>query len=100
MTCPFVMAAARDTTFGEAYLRTGRLVSITVTANYGPMGGSQPMLLNYLTAPQVLLYSAVAASCALPGLMRPVTLLRKDAEGKILPFHPRGAWPRCPTTLF
>ena len=45
-------------------------MNISVTTHYG--GGAaepHPLVLNYLTAPQVLLWSAIAASCAAPGLM-------------------------------
>lgn len=76
-------------TFGSAFSRTGRIVNISVTTHYGG-GAAQPhaLVLNYLTAPQVLLWSAVAASCAAPGLMQPVTLLALDHEGRVVPFHP------------
>jgi hypothetical protein len=53
----------------------------------GGAGGTNCLLLNYLTAPNVLLWSAVAASCALPGLMRPVTLMAVDHRGRVVPFH-------------
>ena len=33
----------------------------------------------------IYLYSAVEASCALPGLMNPVELLAKDSQGDTLP---------------
>ena len=51
-------------TFQEAFDRTGRIINITVAPlnQYDP-----PRLLNYLTAPHVCVWSAVAASCALPG---------------------------------
>lgn len=74
-----------DVTFGEAFARTNRLVSISVTV--GHAGGSRPLLLNYITAPNVLLWSAVAASCALPGLMVPVTLMAKNHVGQVVPAH-------------
>ena len=61
-----------DTTFKEAYLKTGRVLNIAVssTENY-----EIPRLLNYLTAPNVLIWSAVTASCALPFVFQPVELL-------------------------
>lgn len=51
-------------TFQEAFDKTGRIINITVAPNnnYDP-----PRLLNYLTAPHVCVWSAAAASCALPG---------------------------------
>ena len=49
-----------DMTFYEAYDRTGRIINITVS----PVNGfEKPRLLNYLTAPNVLLWSAAASSC-------------------------------------
>jgi predicted acylesterase/phospholipase RssA len=53
-------------TFQEAFDKTGRIINITVAPNnnYDP-----PRLLNYLTAPHVCVWSAAAASCALPGML-------------------------------
>src|SRR3546814_19687462 len=52
-----------DLTFAEAFNRTHRIVNITVSpAEAHPQG----RLLNYLTAPPVLLRKAVPASCAVP----------------------------------
>ena len=68
-----------DVTFGEAYRHTRRVVSICVTCR-GKSSGSHPRLLNYLTSPDVLLWSAVQASCALPGLMPSVELMAKNAD--------------------
>jgi predicted acylesterase/phospholipase RssA len=50
-------------------------------------GGPQRLLLNHLTTPHVLLRSAVAASCSLPGIMKPNILLSKDQEGRVNPFE-------------
>lgn len=80
-----------DTTFEEAFQRTGRMVSITITvSSRAAPRAAHPLVLNYLTAPTVLLWSAVAASCALPGLMRPVTLMAKRRDGSEAPYHPAG----------
>eukprot|EP00283_Hemiselmis_rufescens_P004916 CAMPEP_0173430848 /NCGR_PEP_ID=MMETSP1357-20121228/9163_1 /TAXON_ID=77926 /ORGANISM="Hemiselmis rufescens, Strain PCC563" /LENGTH=590 /DNA_ID=CAMNT_0014395255 /DNA_START=1 /DNA_END=1773 /DNA_ORIENTATION=+ len=72
------------TTFHEAYERTGRIINITVSP-----GNSyeKPRILNYLTSPNVLMWSAASASCALPGLFEAVELLCKNAEGKHVPYH-------------
>ena len=40
-----------------------------------------------MTTPNVVVRTAVCASCAIPGMFDPVTLLRKE-EGKIKPYHP------------
>ncbi len=47
-----------------------------------------PLLLNYLTAPDVLIWSASCASCALPLLYEPQELMAKDVAGHIRPYHP------------
>ena len=44
------------------------------------------LLLNHLTAPHVLIRTAVHASCCLPTVMHPATLLAKNATGAIVPF--------------
>lgn len=57
-------------------------VSVTVAKS------NEPILLNYLTAPNVLVWSAVVASCALPGAFTPTELLMKTMDGKKVPYHP------------
>jgi TAG lipase/steryl ester hydrolase/phospholipase A2/LPA acyltransferase len=53
-----------DWTFQEAYDRTGRIININVS----PLDSNdQPRLLNFLTAPNVLVRSACMASCSIPG---------------------------------
>ncbi|ORX88755.1 patatin-domain-containing protein [Basidiobolus meristosporus CBS 931.73] len=74
-------------TFLEAYKRTGRILNITVV----PMGTqAPPKLLNYITAPDCVIWTAVIASSAIPGILKPVVLLRKTKEGKIEPFMNSG----------
>jgi TAG lipase/steryl ester hydrolase/phospholipase A2/LPA acyltransferase len=76
------------TTFGEAFAHTRRVVSICVTCR-GASSGSHPRLLNYLTSPNVLLWSAVHASCALPGLFPSVELMARNPKtGAVRPFLP------------
>ena len=72
-----------DTTFEEALAISGRAVSIQVS-----IGSQTGYVLNHLTSPNVLIRTAVCASCALPGLMRPVEILAKDKHGNLVPFHP------------
>jgi len=65
-------------TFQEAFDRTGRILNITVS----PTNRSDPpRLLNYLTAPHVLVWSAAVASSSLPGVFESNRLLVKDADG-------------------
>jgi len=88
---PYIMSSERfaracrscfgKTTFADAFRRTGRVVSIVITVRYGSGGGgassTHPFLVNYLTCPNVYVWSAVAASCALPGLMPAANLLAR-----------------------
>lgn len=80
-----VRANVGDLTFEEAYGRTKRVLNITV-ATTGDNG--VPNVLNYLTAPNVLIWSAALASNASSSLYSPVTLLCKDEAGSIEPWAP------------
>jgi TAG lipase/lysophosphatidylethanolamine acyltransferase len=81
-----VRANVEDLTFQEAYFKTKRVLNITVSTTGG---GGVPNLLNYLTAPNVLIWSAALASNASSStLYHPVTLLCKDDSGNIIPWQP------------
>lgn len=70
---------------------TKKHVCITVTASTGgASGGPNKLLLNHISTPHVLLRSAVAASCALPGIMASNKLLCKDRNGVVIPFEVDG----------
>ncbi|PKA66998.1 Triacylglycerol lipase SDP1 [Apostasia shenzhenica] len=71
-------------TFQEAYDLTGRILGITVCS---PRKHEPPRCLNYLTSPHVVIWSAVTASCAFPGLFEAQELMAKDRFGSIVPFH-------------
>jgi len=82
-----------DITFQEAFERTGKHVCITVSASRaiaGSGGGAQRLLLNHISTPHVTIASAVAASCALPGVMAPAKLLTKNSNGIQEPFEVDG----------
>lgn len=69
-------------TFREAFNKTGRILNITVSS---ATIHDQPTLLNYLTAPNVLIRSAVCASCSLPIVFASSTIYEKIAEtGEII----------------
>ena len=70
-------------TFLEAYRKTGKVLNITVSS---PTMYEMPTLLNYLTAPNVLIWSAVVTSCAVPTFFRPCTLFSKNSCGDISPW--------------
>ncbi|KAL6010009.1 mitogen-activated protein kinase tyrosine protein phosphatase sdp1 [Asimina triloba] len=71
-------------TFQEAYDMTGHILGITVCS---PRKHEPPRCLNYLTAPHVVIWSAVTASCAFPGLFEAQELMVKDRSGELVPFH-------------
>lgn len=73
-----VRANVGNFTFQEAFDRTGRILNIVVT----PQNSSDPpRLLNYLTAPHVLVWSAAVASSSLPGVFEANRLVVKEADG-------------------
>lgn len=77
----------RDMTFEEAYRRTGRILNIPVTSC---STHSPPTVLNYITTPTVTIWSAVLASCAIPGVLDPVQLVEK-VDGGTRPFGGHGS---------
>lgn len=74
-----------DLTFQEAYDQYGKIINISVT-NYDLE--HEPLLCNYLTTPNVLVWSATSASCSIPGIYDPVSLMSKNKDGQIVPYHP------------
>ena len=76
-------------TFEEAFKRTKRIINITVS----PVAkNQQSRLLNYLTTPHLLVWSAVLASCSVPGLFPPVKLMTKDRLGHERPYMASIRW--------
>ncbi|KAG9230717.1 acyl transferase/acyl hydrolase/lysophospholipase [Amylocarpus encephaloides] len=75
-----------DMTFQEAYNRTRRILNICVsTASVYEL----PRLLNYVTSPNVMIWSAVAASCSVPLLFSAAQLLVKNPlTGEHTPWNP------------
>lgn len=69
-----------DMTFEEAYLKTGRVICITLSATTKK---APPVLVNHITAPNVTIASAIIASAAVPGFIHPVRLQVKDENGCI-----------------
>lgn len=71
-------------TFREAYARTGKILNISVI----PSDRHSPVkLLNYVTAPECIIWSALLASAAVPGILHPVCLMQKTRKGHILPWN-------------
>lgn len=75
-----------DITFQEAYNRTRKILNICVSS---ASLYELPRLLNYITAPNVLIWSAVAASCSVPFVYTAAALLAKDPKtGEAVPWNP------------
>ena len=68
-----------DMTFREAWEHSRRHISISVSPNERH---HSPRLLNAITAPHVLIRSAVRASCAVPGVYAPVQLQARNRAGE------------------
>ncbi|KAK8200895.1 hypothetical protein M8818_006213 [Zalaria obscura] len=76
-------------TFKEAYERTGRILNVSCV----PSDPHSPTILaNYLTAPDCVIWSAVLASAAVPGILNPVVLMRKDRDGRLEPYSFGHKW--------
>ena len=78
-----------EESFVEAFERTRRILGVTISPAEPHQHGR---LLNYLTAPNVMLRRAILASCAVPGVFPPVMLEGKDYEGKVVPYMPSKRW--------
>ncbi|CDO75595.1 hypothetical protein BN946_scf184858.g35 [Trametes cinnabarina] len=71
-------------TFREAYMRTGRILNVSVV----PAERHSPTkLLNYITAPDTVIWSALLASAAVPGILNPVALMQKTKDGNLVPWN-------------
>lgn len=76
-------------TFREAYERTGRILNVTCI----PSDPHSPTVLaNYLTAPDCVIWSAVLASAAVPGILNPVVLMRKTRDGTLAAYSFGHKW--------
>ncbi|KEQ82200.1 FabD/lysophospholipase-like protein [Aureobasidium pullulans EXF-150] len=70
-------------TFLEAFQRTGRILNVSCV----PSDPHSPTILaNYLTAPDCVIWSAVIASAAVPGVLNPVVLMKKKRDGTLEPY--------------
>jgi predicted acylesterase/phospholipase RssA len=76
-------------TFREAYERTGRILNVSCV----PADPHSPTILtNYLTSPDCVIWSAVLASAAVPGILNPVVLLTKTRDGTLQPYSFGHKW--------
>uniref|UniRef100_A0A7S3Q201 PNPLA domain-containing protein n=1 Tax=Chaetoceros debilis TaxID=122233 RepID=A0A7S3Q201_9STRA len=69
-----------DMTFEEAYKKTGRILNVTLSSTTKK---APPVLVNYITAPNVTIASATVASSAVPGFIKPVVLMKKGPDGVV-----------------
>lgn len=79
-TFVFIRFACGDMTFEESYIKTGRILCIALSATTKK---TPPILINYISAPNVTIASAVIASAAVPGFVSPQQLQIKDRDGKV-----------------
>ncbi|OJJ47823.1 hypothetical protein ASPZODRAFT_1783911 [Penicilliopsis zonata CBS 506.65] len=78
-----------STTFREAYERTGRILNVSCV----PSDPHSPTILaNYLTSPDCVIWSAVLASAAVPGILNPVVLMTKKRDGSLAPYSFGHKW--------
>ncbi len=76
-------------TFREAYERTGRILNVSCI----PSDPHSPTILaNYLTSPDCVIWSAVLASAAVPGILNPVVLMMKTKDGTLAPYSFGHKW--------
>lgn len=79
-----IMGFLGNMTFKEVHDKNKLNLNIPVT-DMNKIDESR--LLNYLTTPNVVVWSAAVASCAIPGMYAPCELFEKDEYGKIVPYH-------------
>ena len=85
----FLMQNLGDITFAEAYQQSKRHINIAIA----PYDTAQnPRIMNALTSPNVLVWSAVLASCAVPVLFPPVHLTSKRYDGRHTPYMSNTKW--------
>jgi predicted acylesterase/phospholipase RssA len=74
-----------DLTFKEIHDNYKWNLNITVTDH---INATNSRLLNYLTSPNVIIWSAAAASSAIPYIFEPQELMVKTINGDIIPYRP------------
>lgn len=75
-----------NVTFKEAFLKTKKTLNITVSS---ASQYQMPTLLNVISTPDVVIWSAIAASCAVPKIFSPAILLckKKGTYSHLVPWH-------------
>ncbi|KAK5437719.1 hypothetical protein LTR34_001265 [Exophiala xenobiotica] len=76
-------------TFKEAFERTGRILNVSCV----PSDPHSPTILNnHITSPDCVIWSAVLASAAVPGILNPIVLMRKTRDGTLVPYSFGNKW--------
>jgi NTE family protein len=76
-------------TFKEAFEKSGLVINISVSPT---RSRQKPRLLNHLTSPDVLIAHASLASCAIPGVFPPVTLMCRNVRGESVHYMGTEKW--------
>jgi NTE family protein len=85
----FLIENLGDVTFEEAFKISGLHINVAVA----PYDASQEArILNAYTSPDLLVWSAVLASCAVPILFPPVKLTSKRQNGQLTPYMANTRW--------
>lgn len=85
----FLIRNLGDMTFGEALKQSGLYINVAIA----PYDASQEArIMNAYTSPDLLIWSAVLASCAVPVLFPPVRLTSKRVDGKYTPYMATMRW--------
>lgn len=85
----FLISNMGDVSFEEAYKISGLNINVAVA----PYDASQDArIMNNLTSPDLLVWSAVLASCAVPVLFPPVKLTSKRYDGQHTPYLANTRW--------
>jgi NTE family protein len=85
----FLIENMGDLTFDEAYKQSGLYINIAV-APYDALQDAR--IMNTYTSPDLLVWSAVLASCAVPILFPPVKLTSKRYDGEHTPYMATTRW--------
>lgn len=86
----FLIENLGDLTFEEAYAKSG--IDINVSVAPYDVGQEDARIMNRYTAPDLLVWSAVLASCAVPILFPPVRLTSKRYDGVHTPYLASIRW--------
>lgn len=85
----FLVENLGNVTFDEAFKQSGLYINVAVA----PYDASQEArIMNTYTSPDLLVWSAVLASCAVPILFPPVKLTSKRYDGELTPYMATTRW--------